>query len=41
MNVGEKSVYRSNHKTISVLSVAKRDVLSQLSIKFRDYKSHH
>ena len=23
MNVGEKSVYRSNHKTISVISVAK------------------
>ena len=41
MNVGEKSVYRSNHKTISVISVAKRDVLSQQSIKFRNYKSHH
>ncbi len=44
MNLGEKSVHRSNHKTISVLSVAsvaKKGVLSQQSIKFRNHKSRH
>ena len=44
INDGEKSVYRSNHKIISVISVAsvaKRGVLSQESIKFHNYKSHH
>ena len=41
MNVGEKSVYRTNHKTISVISVSKRGVLSQKSITLRNYKSHH